>query len=240
MTTIAVVAEDDGHYWVTTRIIDAVLEREVPWLAGIVKDCRTYRGESETEEWFKLSQKNRLTVGGVRLRTHGMIAGRPLEPEAGLWRDVLTWFRSLKPCPEVVLLVRDLDGASRKRAGILQVRDLMAWPFVVVVATPEPEIEAWVVAGFEPRDDDETAALRSVAAELSFDPTHEPHRLTAHPNDAPRDAKRVLSRLSGDHRDRELECLDDHARLRRRGAATYLPEFLDEVEQRLVPHFTRR
>jgi hypothetical protein len=38
--------------------------------------------------------------------------------------------------------------------------------------------------------------LDALRAELSFDPTGQPDRLTAHPNDAPRDAKRVLTRLS--------------------------------------------
>lgn len=245
MTTIAVVAEDEGHYWVTTRIIDAVLERGVPWMAGIVESCRRYRGEREDEAWFKLSwigsrDLSAITVDGRRPKRHGRIAGKPLEPEAGLWRDVLFLFSSQEPRPEVMLLVRDLDGNPGKRAGMLQVRDHLTWPFVVVVATPEPEIEAWVVAGFEPGSDSEAAAVRAVFDELSFDPTREPHRLTAHPNDAPRDAKRVLARLTGGDREREHACVDDHDRLRVRSAQTYLPEFLDEVTDRLVPHFTRR
>lgn len=245
MTTIAVVAEDEGHYWVTTRIVDAALERDVPWMTGIVNDCRRYQGEHALEPWFKLSwigsrDLDTLSINGRRVRRHGRIAGRPLEPEAPLWRDVLTWFSSLDPRPDVMLLVRDLDGVIGKRAGMLQVRDHLAWPFIVVVATPEPEIEAWVVAGFAPSDDGEAETLRVLSGELSFDPTHTPHRLTAHPNDAPRDAKRVLSRLTGGDRDREHACVDDHVRLRTRGRDTYLPEFLDEVEQRLVPHFTRR
>jgi hypothetical protein len=240
MTTIAVVAEDDGHVRAVTRIVDAVLEREVPWLAGVLESCRRYRGERDDERWFKLSwigsrDLAAITIDGTRPRRHGRIAGQPLEPEAKLWRTVLTWFSGLSPRPDVILLVRDLDGAPGKRAGLLQVRDHLAWPFVVVAATPEPEIEAWVVAGFEPCDGPEAAALRIVVAELSFDPTRAPHRLTAHPNDAPRDAKRVLSRLAGGDRDRELACLDDHPRLRERGAMTYLPEFLDEIHQRLVP-----
>ena len=242
MTTIAVVAEDEGHIRVTTRIVDAALERAVPWLTGVLDSSRHYRGERPDERWFKISwigsrDLGAITIDGRLPKRHGRIAGQALEPEARLWRDILLWFSSLSPRPEVLLVVRDLDGNPGKRAGVLQVRDNLTWPFVVVVATPEPEVEAWVVAGFEPRDDVEAATLRSLSAELSFDPTREPHRLTAHPNDAPRDAKRVLFQLSRGDEERERACLDDHARLRERGDETHLPAFLDEINQRLVPIF---
>jgi hypothetical protein len=128
MLAIAVVAEDQGHVRVTTRIVDAVLERNVPWMDGIVESCRTFRGESLDEGWFKLDwirsrDPDGLRIDGKRVQRHGRIAGQPLRPEARLWRDVLNWFSALDPRPDVMLLVRDLDGAVERRDGMLQVRD---------------------------------------------------------------------------------------------------------------------
>ena len=61
-----------------------------------------------------------------------------------MWRSVLMLFCRSEPRPDAVLLVRDLDGYADRRAGIEQVRAGFSWPFVVLAATPQPEIEAYL------------------------------------------------------------------------------------------------
>lgn len=212
---LGVACEDDGHFSAVTCLVDAALMAEHAWLDGILDSCRSWRG-------------------------HGHIDGAPLECEAGMWRKVLMLFCRCEPRPDVVVLVRDMDGYGARRAGMEQVRRGIRWPFAVVIAAPQPEIEAWYVSGFAPMGPNERTALDELRRVLSFDPTHESHRLTSRPNDAVTDAKRVLGALCGGDRDRERLCLADSALLRQRGASNGLGAFLDEVDHRVLPALARR
>lgn len=111
----------------------------------------------------------------------------------------------------------------------------MSWPFAVVLASPDPEVEAWYAAGFEPVSDYEARLVASLGAELGFDPTQEPHRLTAQPNDLPTDSKRVLDALTQEDEERARLCLDTALEvLERRGRQAGLVSFLEQVRQEVV------
>ncbi|HET7501735.1 MAG TPA: hypothetical protein VFK02_12045 [Kofleriaceae bacterium] len=156
-----------------------------------------------------------------------------------MWRKILLLFCHTDPRPDVVVLVRDLDGYRDRRGGLEQVCDRLTWPFPIVVAAPAPEIEAWIVSGFAPTDADERVRLEEVRAELSFDPTQQSHRLTSHPDTARTDAKRVLSRLCLDDREREQCCLERNL-LHERGERNGAREFLEHVHERILPAFGYR
>ena len=242
VVVIGITGEDDGHFNVVTRLIDDTLIAHHHWLDGIVDSCRSWRGLHTGESWYKYDPDDAkdvraITVDGLRIRPHGHINGRPLEPEAGMWRKVLLLFLR-EPRPDAVVLARDMDGYLRRRAGMSQVRDGIPWPFKVVIAAAEPEVEAWLVAGFVANGPDEEERLKDVRKVLSFDPTTQSHRLTSHPNDAPTDAKRVLFALCQDDEDRIAACLADRRLLAERGANNGLNQLLDEIEQQIVPIFS--
>lgn len=242
VVVIGLVCEDNGHFRAVTRLIDAAAVAAHDWLDETVDHVRAWRGLADDQPWYKyrpedVGDLDAAVVGGLRIKRHGHIAGEPLRPGASMWRNVLSLFSRLQPRPEVVVLAHDLDGYAERRAGMEQVRQHVPWPFEVVLATPQPEIEAWLVAGFEPAADDERARLDALRSELSFNPTTASHRLTSHPNDASTDAKRVLAKLVDDDDERGMACLDDRERLRARGTNNGLAAFLDEVEQRIVPRF---
>jgi hypothetical protein len=67
----------------------------------------------------------------------------------------------------IVVLARDLDGYPNRRAGLEQVCTGLSWPFAIVAATPEPEIEGWIVSGFVPRNEGEQRSLEQLRHELS-------------------------------------------------------------------------
>lgn len=161
------------------------------------------------------------------------------KPEASMWRKVLLLFCHHDPRPDIVVLARDLDGYADRRDGLDQVCTGLSWPFAIVAATPQPEIEGWIVSGFAPRDDDEQHRLEHLRGELSFDPTLHSHRLTSHPNDAATDAKRVLARLCNGDPGREHACLARDV-LHQRGADNWARAFLDGVDQRVLPVFGHR
>jgi len=241
MTAIGVVGEDENHFWVVTTLVDNALVARVDWLAEVIESCREWRGLHGGERWHKYKPDDAydlrpLTIDGVTIKPQGWIAGEPLKPEASMWRKVLLLFCHANPRPDIVVLARDLDGYPERRAGIEQVRSGFPWPFAIVAATPEPEIEGWLVSGFLAKDEEERARLEDVRQELSFDPTKQSHRLTAHPNAASTDAKRVLSRLCLDDREREHACIDRDV-LHERGDLNGARWFLEEVDQHVVPLF---
>jgi hypothetical protein len=238
--TVGLACEDRGHFLAVTYLIDAELLAHHDWLDGTLEYCRTWRGLAKDGSWYKFDPSDAydlrpFTVDGVRINPLGHIGGQPLKPEAAMWRKVLLMFCHQDPRPDVVVLARDMDGYPERLAGIVQVRDGLPWPFKVAVALAEPEVEAWHVCGFVPRDDEERARLRELKDELSFDPTVESHRLTSHPNDAPTDAKRVLDHLCREEADREADCLTDHELLRTRGTTNGLTAFRNDIAQYIVP-----
>jgi hypothetical protein len=244
MTLIGFAGEDENHFRVATALVDDALMSKLDWVRDILDSCRAWRGLHVGQRWYKYAPEDAfdlrpVTVAGMTIRPQGWIAGEPLKPEAGLWRRVLLLFCHADPRPDVVVLARDLDGYPGRRDGIEQVCRGLAWPFAIVAATPEPEIEGWIVTGFVPNDDAERTRLQQLRRELSCDPVLQPHRLTSRPNDAPTDAKRVLSRLCGGDPDREHACLARDL-LYQRGADNHARAFLDEVDQRVLPVFGHR
>jgi hypothetical protein len=244
MTLIGFAGEDKNHFRVVTALVDDALVASIGWVRDILESCRTWRGLHGDELWYKYAPEDAydlrpMTIDGVRFAPQGWIAGEPLKLEAGMWRRVLMMFHDRKPRPDIVVLARDLDGFPGRRAGSEQVCKGLRWPFKIVIATPEPEIEGWIVSGFTARNDDERARLEHIRKELSFDPTVHSHRLTSHPNDALKDAKRVLSRLCNGDPEREETCLARDV-LRQRGGSNWAREFLDDVDERVLPVFGHR
>jgi hypothetical protein len=239
---IGIACEDKGHFFVVTRLVDDTLVSAHAWLNGTLENCRSWRGLHPGKSWYKYDPLDAhdlrpFTIGGHTIAPQGHIGGEPLKAEASMWRKVLLLFCDGDPRPEVVILARDLDGYPERRAGLVQVRDGLPWPFKIVIAAAQPEVEAWRVAGFVPRDQGERGRLATLASDLSFDPTTESHRLTSHPNDARTDSKRVLRQLCGSDSDRKDACLEDRAILRLRGAMNGVKAFLDEIDQHIVPAF---
>lgn len=268
---IAVTCEDQAHralawalsdrvlvHEATRRMADWVDERSLPSL-------RSYCGRGDTmsapEHLRFYPHKNarkdveelgrRPLIRGRRVSLHGHIGGRPLRPEAAFWRIVFMLFAAEEPPPDALIVVHDTDGDRSRLEGIEQACELLRTfehPIPVIVATPHQDAEAWFVAGFLPESAAERQRLREIREELSFDPCEQPQRLTAHPNDARTDAKRVLRvLLHGDDHSRppsleelpELSArtLKDIELLERRGEGCELAAFIRGLRQVLVPLF---
>lgn len=241
---IGIACEDNGHFRAVSCLIDQRCLAAHDWLDGVLDDCRRWIGVDSREQYLKTASIDRKDVRpqrhkGLTIKQHGLIGGKPLENESSMWRKALSLFRDSNPRPEVVVLARDSDRYDR-RAGIIQVRDGFHWPFRVVIAVAHPEVEAWYVSGFEPKSHAEKAHLEQLTRDLSFNPTIQSHRLTSQPKNSPRDAKRVLANLCGEDLDRQRACLTDEQRLRARGGENGLAQFLDEIDESIVPLFGRK
>ncbi len=237
---IGIACEDNGHFSVASHLIDAALVSQHTWIGSHIDRYRSWRGLTDDRPWYKYSPDDAsdlrpIVIGDQTIKPSGHIAGVPLKTEAGMWRRVLMLFCHCEPRPDVVVLARDLDGSPRRRDGMEQVVSAFQWPFKIAIATAQPEIEAWIVSGFVPRDPIEKKRLKDLSGRLSFDPTTKSERLTSRPNDADTDAKRVLSELCGDDPQRQEECLADPTLLRQHGVANGLAAFLAEIDQHIVP-----
>lgn len=259
---IVLVCEDQAHRALATFladqvILDEALRRGADWINDAsLGYYRRYsglcerEGEPEEERYYPLGQAKadaRDYKGPARLNGH--INGQPAGLEASLWRRVFVLVASIDPPPDALVVVHDTDGDIKRRTGLDQALSAMkdlphALP--VVVAMPHQDAEAWFVAGFVPQNPHERLRLDECKKELAFLPPEEPHRLTAHPNDAPTDAKRVLQiLLHGENRSRppsraELPALcdrtlRDRSLLTRRGRLAQLSAYLDDLRTILVP-----
>jgi hypothetical protein len=143
---------------------------------------------------------------------------------------------------EAVVLVRDMDHQPERRASMESARAELAdkLAFQVAIAAPDPKREAWVLHGFEPQNNNEKTLLADQLKTLGFDPVANPERLRGdrrkNPDQADRDMKLVIERLTQGEYDRELQCLATTplSVLRERGKATGLADYLAEVETRLL------
>lgn len=268
---IAIIGEDQAHRFLVTSLADRVLldeaaRRGADWVSsdslswlrsfcGLDDDenkpehLRFYLFKNAAEDMERLGR--RPVIQGRPVSLSGHIRGKPLKPEAWLWRVVLLLFAVEEPPPAVLIVARDTDGDPKRLDGLRQALELLQdfeQPLPVIVAAPHQDAEAWFVAGFVPLTQAEEQRLKALRDELLFSPPDEAHRLTAHPNDAPTDAKRVLrvlafdddaSRAPGLEELPELceRTLGDLALLRKSGVECGLREFLDKLREVLVPIF---
>jgi hypothetical protein len=164
---------------------------------------------------------------------------------------VLTWAR-LSQDLEGIVVATDTDGFDRAVlaavAQHLPDLDRPSAPRPIVLAIAHPEAESWFVLGFVPTHEAERQRHGELVRALGFDPVTAPHRLTARPNDAATDAKRVLCGLLwGHHRAKaagreqlpELlsRCLPAAAIIEAHGAACGIRAFVADVRHWLSPRF---
>lgn len=233
--TIAVACEDRGHFFAVQHLTDRVLLERIAWLERtFIEDVRRFLGPTPNNKYWSLRHafKDAREKG---LRIHGHFEGGRGEPDAAQARaQLLLWKLHEEPI-DVAYLVRDTDHESREK-GVKQAVEATKPDFLVLPVLPHPEVEAWHVAGFEPKDKDEHDRLEAVRSQLGFSPPLVPHQLTSTSHGAKTDAKRVLSHLVADDHDRKNDCLDAPLeKLRERGASCGLAKFIDGVEEHVVP-----
>jgi hypothetical protein len=139
-----------------------------------------------------------------------------------------------------LILMADLDDEPQRRASLIEARTrATGLSCEVLVATPDPMREAWVLHGFLPRGIREEKEHARVKRELGFDPCLESHRLRgkASRGTAERDPKVVVDRLCSDDFERQAICWQETplSDLEARGRETFLTHFLEEIRERVIP-----
>lgn len=239
--------EARGDFWLLSGLVDRVLRESGPtWVAESFETpeaIRRWQPDGLGRAYFDLHRlgeyEDRL---GVRV-PHGHFDGRPGRAGALMARTVFWIVRTLHrrdPAEPIdaVVLVWDMDTQAEERSlGVAQARDeaRSLVPFQIVCGLPDPEREAWVLAGFEPCDDRERTLLEALQREFGFSPVLHAIRLRGRGGE--RDIKRVLRELTAEDANREERCWTEPSleNLRARGAETGLAAFLGEIETVLIP-----
>jgi hypothetical protein len=245
---VVVFCEARADFEIATELIDRVLrEHGEPWIADVLDASpdavRSWHLDGEGHPFFDV---HRLGTYVERLGArvpHGHFAGEPGAAGALMARTGFAIVRRLRQLGaeiDATVLVWDMDDQPRdRRAGLIQARrEAESWArFQIVLGLPNAMREAWVLCGFDPETDDETAQLRGLRAELGFQPNIGAHQLDAQDEQAKRSAKRVLDQLTAGDRERERRCWQATPLelLRSRGEPSGLQAFLVEIEQTLLP-----
>lgn len=241
--------EAPGDFRLTSGLVDRVLRESGPsWVADNLEApevIRVWRPDGLGRAYFDLHKLDEYVKWfGVRV-PHGHFGGRSGDAGALMARTVFRIVRALQGKDsdepiECAVLVWDGDAQLQDRlSGVKMARDeAHRWAsFQIICGFPDPEREAWVLAGFDPGDEDERTCLEALQRELEFSPVLHAVRLRAKEDGNRRNIKRVLSELTGGDPAREERCWTETAlaTLRARGRDTGLAAFLDEIEAVLVP-----
>jgi hypothetical protein len=204
---IAVAGEDQAHRVLATALIDEVVlerasggwpEREQLCQARVFCGWHHSSDAPEPEQYYQFktltddlrAQMGRPFFGVPRI-------GDQPAGEATWFIRLFQLFALRNPQPHALIGMCDTNDPKRWKEAdraIAHIRDQLHSPMVVIFGLAYRDAEAWFVAGLDsPRTADARAAL-------GFDPHAEPHRLTAEPNTALTDAKRVLRFLLGEGR----------------------------------------
>ena len=242
-------AKADAH--TALGLLDRVIKEHGPaWVADLIdqhpeaiRQCIEDRGRDRN--YFDLHALDKY-IEALKIRTpYGYFKGEPGEADAQMARTVFTIVRKLsqKETIHLALIVRDMDDqADRRQKGLTQARDealgMAAFESIkIILGQANPMREAWVLAGFDPENSEESETLKALRQELGFCPCEHSHKLGAKDEQAKKNPKRILSELTANHPEREARCWTD-ARLERlhaRGLHNGLSPFLNEAQTTLPP-----
>lgn len=238
--SVAIVCEAAIDRQTGIDLADRVICERLSWIEGYLATNREYRGLKRSDAFIAWSkQKELVRLTGIR-RFHGhfgALRNEPADPDAIAAQRMLTILDQCNDRPDVVVLLRDSDGDLRRKSGLEQARSEPVWRFPIIIGLAHTKRECWALAGFEAKDDVERETLLQLRPELGFDACEHPEKLDAQQDRARRSAKRVLSQLTNNNRERERRCWTETSLdvLRKRGGGTGLTEYLIELEQKLVP-----
>ena len=237
--TLVVVCEARADFHTSSELADRIFCERIDWIeAEMLEAYRTYESRANDQPFLTWKEiKSISREAGIRPR--GFIEGQQPNLDARQAQRAIRLIEAIWPTVGGIFLIRDDDRQTNRLSGLEQARNESSLSARIVIGLAHTKRECWVLAGFEPSNDEEKALLAEARQELGFDPCLHADRLTAVHDHDKKSAKRVLGQLVGGDHDREAACwrhtgLDV---LKERGQDTGLTRYLLEVEERLVPIF---
>ncbi len=242
---LLVVCEAGADFLTASELADRVLCASISWLdEGLLPSVRQWLEVAPGRPFVRWDKLDSVAQehGLRRLRPRSRFGGEPGAADAAAADKALQLAAFIAGEQGIagVLLIRDADGQPERGRGLAQARTLeggRAWPFAVVIGLALPKREAWVLAGFTPRDGAERDRLAALRQELGHDPCTGASEITASSHGAKRDIKRVLRLLTEGDPQREADCWQTTPlpELSRSGQTNGLAAYLDELTRRIAP-----
>lgn len=185
------IGEDEMHWQTVSQWTDTQLRHVKP-------ELRDHEDLGFFREWVA-GREARVAgrpyvkdsdVRRARIPVHGDMGATPFVSDQRAAVARLLYATLADASPEVVFLCRDTDDDAERREGARRAAAARRWPFRVVLAIAQPEMEAWRIAVGQPEHD----AYSKLKAELPIDPIQFAHLLSSSP-ESKKDAKRVLGEL---------------------------------------------
>lgn len=247
MIEIAVVAEAESDAILACRLADRILLEEGPdWIEDhLLPVIRNWSGLEEGSAFTKWTSIDDLFSRlSPRLRYRRRDTEQKKKPYYAVARKAILLAPLLRQQkPTALILMCDLDSQKERREGMLQARQEEESNLTILIATPNPKREAWVLNGFLCENEREQTELESVRQEINFDPCRQAERLryASQTSRAERNPKDILRRLTDGSREREEKCWTQTplATLRERGEQTLLKDFLEDAQAALLPLFSK-
>lgn len=252
MIEFVVIVEGPTDVPTVTKLAERVLVEKIDWLEEeqlqYQFQWKGLKADTEYSYWRDIKQviedlQRAYGYRPPRYLGHGKYG--PFKADGAAAMKVLSTVRFLQKAREIkaVLLIRDLDNQPERRDGLEQARleHTDRQPQLgIVIGTADRVREAWVLNGFLPFNDDERGKLDEMRTELNFHPCEQANRLRSNVSsgsDRIRNPKVVLDLLTDGNRLRQQKCWEetDLELLRRRGMNTGLKDYMDEIEQYLIP-----
>ncbi|MEM6646374.1 MAG: hypothetical protein AAF730_08980 [Bacteroidota bacterium] len=230
------IAEAPADAQIARELADRVLREDKDWLnAELLDEMRSWRGVDPTTTFTSWAGASKLPKAYTGFRKRVVSDYDAVAAQRVLGHLIA---QALKNPTDAVIFVRDLDKreADQRKASLERVasknKDIT---LRIVLALPRAKREAWVLNGFEPCSEEEKRALKAERQRLGFNPCTEAHQLDAQPDQAQKNAKRALHKLTGSAPTREAACWQDTSldTLRKRGEKTGLKAYLDAVKKHL-------
>ena len=234
----AVVHEAQADFETATELADRVLCDAIDWLDEyLLPGQRSWLGQTPGGQQLTWTAIKRL-AHEENIRVRGHFDDKPALPDAKAARRAILYLLDKIPNLDAIVLIRDQDDQPERRDGLDQARKQDRGGIPIIVGLAVVERESWVLCGYDPQNEAETARLMEERKRLSFDPCEKSHELTAYKKDIThRSPKRALRTLSGGDRERERRCWIEASLtvLKERGTENGLAAYLAEVHARLVP-----
>lgn len=250
MKRVLIVCEAAGDFRIATALCERTLREEGPeWFRDYFEQfpehVLAWSGLAANEPFLAWKRLDEVRSAlGVRPPL-GRFTGESGAADALAARTALAIARHLKRGKppimiDAVLLVRDLDDQLERRRGLGQARSEAQHldpDMAVLVGAAFPEIEAWLIEGFEPLSKAEEEIITELRKQLGFDPRFNSSLLTAKHDHDRKSCKRVLHVLTRGEERRKEECYRTTPLelLRERGHASGLSRMLEEAAGILMP-----
>ncbi len=226
-----------------TALADCVIERDVDWAQDQLQSFRQYTGLEPSSDFSKWGEVKRTLE---RMPKRPRFPGRFKGTEGGARLEALKAIFAARAQDNVegLILSKDTDGLTERMSGMRQATDEHSLPTCFAVA--HPEREAWLLHGFDPRNDDEKSVLDKIKKSIGFDPPLKAERLNpkrTHTQDGKpiaKSTKLIVEKLTKNNKERERACWTDAPlqSLIERGERTGLRDYCEDVQRKLVPQLT--